>query len=148
MRIGSFCSIADEVTFVMGGEHDTERVTTYPLNVLLGDFSLPWVVHEKGPIVIGNDVWIGYGATILSGVTIGDGAVIGARSVVTRDVPPYCIAAGNPARVLRPRFSPEVVQWLQELRWWDWDIDTIRANAKALLNAPNLRGEDLLGGNA
>lgn len=137
-RIGSFCSIADEVTFITGGEHDTERVTTYPLDMMLGDFSLPWVEHSRGPITIGNDVWIGYGATILSGVNIGHGAVIGARSVVAADVPPYAVVAGNPARLLRYRFAPDVVRELLALAWWDWDEETIQQRAVELLTPPTV----------
>ena len=140
MTIGSFCSIADNVTFIMGGEHFTERVTTYPINALCGDASLPWLEGEKGPVVIGNDVWIGYGATILSGVTVGNGAVIGAGSVVASNVGAYEIVAGNPAKLLRKRFSPETVKYLEDLRWWDWDVEIIRQNAAMLLSVPALPG--------
>ena len=138
MSIGSFCSFADEVTFIMGGEHFVERITTSPLNMLLGDLDLPWMEQERGPIVIGNDVWIGYGATILSGVTIGNGSVIGAGAVVASDVDPYSIVIGNPARIVRKRFEPETIEYLERLAWWDWDEETIRANAAALLQAPDI----------
>lgn len=136
MSIGSFCSFADEVTFIMGGEHFVERITTSPLNMLLGDLDLPWMEHERGPITIGNDVWIGYGATILSGVTIGNGAVIGAGSVVASDVEPFSIVAGNPARTVRKRFPQETIEYLERLAWWDWDEEAITANAAMLLCPP------------
>lgn len=145
MRIGSFCSIGDDVTFILGGEHFTERLTTYPLNVLLGDAGLPWLEKEKGPIIVGNDVWIGYGATILSGVTIGNGAVIGAGSVVASDVEAYSIVGGNPARLLRKRFPPETVSAIERLQWWDWDLPTIRKHALALLHAPRFERPEIAG---
>ena len=83
---------------------------------------------NKGDIVVGNDVWIGYEAVILSGVTIGDGAIIGARAVVTKDVLPYTIVAGVPARPIRKRFDEETIARLEQLRWWDWPEDEIRRN--------------------
>lgn len=132
-RIGAFCSIADGVTFILGGEHDHQRVTTYPLNALFAPDGLPWHESTKGDLVVGNDVWIGYGATILSGVTIGDGAVVGAQSVVTRDVAPYSIMAGNPARTVRKRFDDATIEALLEMRWWEWDLEKIRLNAPKLL---------------
>lgn len=138
MQIGSFCSIGDGVTFIMGGEHFAERITTSPLNMWLHDLDLPWLEAERGPIVIGNDVWIGHGATILSGVTVGNGAVIGAGAVVASDVEPYSIVIGNPARLLRKRFSEETIAYLEKLAWWDWDIETIRAHAEDLLAEPQM----------
>ena len=87
---------------------------------------------NKGDIIIGNDVWIGYEAVILSGVTIGDGAIIGARAVVTRDIPPYTIAAGLPAKPIRRRFDVETIAQLEELRWWDWEEEKIRQNIAAI----------------
>ena len=87
---------------------------------------------NKGDIVIGNDVWIGYEAVILSGVTIGDGAVIGTRAVVTKDVPPYAIVGGVPAKLIRKRFDEDVISRLVELRWWDWDKERINCNLPAI----------------
>ncbi|OFD41450.1 hypothetical protein BWGOE3_35540 [Bacillus mycoides] len=87
----------------------------------------------KGDVIIGHDVWICSGAMIMSGVKVGNGAVIGARSVVTRDIPPYGIVAGNPAKLVRYRFSPEVIEELQQISWWDWDISTITASLHFLL---------------
>ena len=89
---------------------------------------------NKGDTVIGSDVWIGYEAVILSGVTIGDGAIIGARAVVTRDIPPYTIAAGVPAKPIRRRFDVETIAQLEELRWWDWEEEKIRQNIAAIRN--------------
>lgn len=134
VTIGAFCSIADEVVLFGGGEHRPEWVTTYPLRIAFGDPLAGKDGHPatKGPTRIGNDVWIGYGATVMSGVTVGDGAIIGARAVVTRDVPPYAIVTGNPARVARYRFSEEVIAALLDIRWWDWPIEKIHANQGAL----------------
>jgi chloramphenicol O-acetyltransferase type B len=122
VRIGAFCSFGPGVQIFLGGEHRTDWVTTYP-------FSMKWQSaghikghpKTKGDVIIGNDVWIGAEAIIMSGVNIGDGAVIGARTVVTKDVPAYAIAAGNPARVVKMRFDEETIGRLLELRWWDWD---------------------------
>jgi len=122
LRIGRYCSIAKDVTILLGGEHRPEWVTTHPLRIV-NDLPGAWEDGHpatKGDITIGNDVWVGLGSTILSGVTIGDGAVIGAGSVVTSDVPAYAVAAGNPARVLRPRFRPEIVDALERIAWWRW----------------------------
>ncbi len=121
--IGRYGSIADGVEILLGGNHRTDWVTTYPFPALPGlwpeaenmtDFS-----RSRGDIVIGHDVWIGSQAMVLSGITIGTGAVIAARAVVTRDVPPYAIVAGNPARVVRERFDAATVEALLESRWWD-----------------------------
>jgi len=134
-QIGAFCSIADNVTFILGGNHFSERVTTYPLNLVFETQPLPWHESSKGRIVVGNDVWIGYGASILSGVTIGDGAVIGAGSVVTKNVEPYAIAAGNPARLIRRRFDAATIARLLALRWWDWPLADIERDATELLSS-------------
>jgi acetyltransferase-like isoleucine patch superfamily enzyme len=129
VRVGSFVSIAHDVTLMDGGNHRADWVTVFPLRACLG---LPGAYADghptsKGDILIGNDVWIGRGARVLSGVTIGDGAVIAGYSVVTKDVRPYAIVAGNPAREVRRRFSDEQVDALLEIAWWDWPMRRIVA---------------------
>jgi len=127
VSIGKFCSIADEVIILAGGNHRTDWVTTYPLRIQL---KLPRAYHDghpasKGDVIIGSDVWIGTRAIILSGTRIGDGAVVAAGAVVTKPVPPYAIVAGNPARVVRMRFSEEQINQLLEVQWWNWPVDRI-----------------------
>ena len=110
LRIGKFCSIADDVRILLGGEHNYRLVSSFPFDNLLIRFKqLGPTVKTKGDVVIGNDVWIGYGAMILSGVTIGDGAVVGAGAVVAKDVKPYAIVAGNPAKLVKYRFNEYVI---------------------------------------
>lgn len=127
--IGAFCSIAEGVVIFGGGEHRLDWVTTYPLRIALGSpgAGSDGHPHSKGRTVIGNDVWIGYGAMVVSGVTVGDGACIGAGAVVSRDVPPYAVVVGNPARVVRMRFDEQSIARLLQIRWWEWPIDRIRA---------------------
>ena len=134
IEIGNFCSIGDRVTVLGGGEHRPDWVTTYPLRIAFGDERAYRDGHPrtKGPVRIGSDVWVGFGSIILSGVRIGDGAVIGAGSVVTKDVPPYAIAAGNPARVIRLRFSKTQIKKMLQIRWWDWPLEKIREAAPLL----------------
>jgi acetyltransferase-like isoleucine patch superfamily enzyme len=140
ISIGKFCSIAPKVTIFGGGEHFINRTTTYPLRFVF-NYSPEMNCNEdattKGQTQIGNDVWVGRGATILSGVKIGDGAVIGAEAVVTRDVPAYAVVAGNPAKIIKHRFQPETVQKLLELKWWDWEIDKILQNISVLYQNPD-----------
>jgi acetyltransferase-like isoleucine patch superfamily enzyme len=132
--IGKFCSIADGVVILLGGNHRTDWVTTYPFNALLDEFkNIPGHPSTKGDVVIGNDAWLAHQSLILSGVTIGDGAVVAARAVVTKNVPPYAIVAGNPARVIRYRFSDDTIARLLRIRWWDWDIAKIKQNVPAML---------------
>ena len=121
VEIGNFCSIADEVTIFLGGNHRW-WVTTYPLGVDFGQTETMQGYSERGLYTqIGSDVWIGYGVTILGPVNIGTGAVIGARAVVASNVPPYAIVVGNPARIIRYRYEPHIVDALLQIRWWEWD---------------------------
>jgi acetyltransferase-like isoleucine patch superfamily enzyme len=130
VKIGAFCSIAAGVTLICGGEHFYERFTTYPVN-LLCDVGLPWHERSKGDIVIGNDVWIGYGATILSGVSIGDGAVVGAMSVVAKNIAPCSVVLGNPAKKIKNRFTQDVLEKYLESKWWGKSDEEIIAAAGA-----------------
>ena len=119
--IGSFCSIADNVQLFLGGNHRTDWVTTYPFGHINKDvFGWHGDGHPatKGDIVIGNDVWLGSGCTIMSGVTIGDGAVVAANAKVVKDVPPYAIVGGNPAKVIKRRFTEEQISALLLNPWW------------------------------
>ena len=122
VKVGSFCSIADNVTIFIGGNHRTDWVTTYPFGHIHQNV-FPWHGQghpaTKGDVVIGNDVWIGSGSTILSGIKIGDGAVIAASSVVVKDIPAYAIAGGNPAKVLKMRFSRKQIDKLLQNPWWE-----------------------------
>lgn len=124
--IGKFCSIADNVVIFGGGEHKTDWGTTYPFNVFLPDFSnIMGHPASKGDVVIGNDVWLASGCKIMSGVTIGDGAVIAANALVTKDIPPYSVVGGNPAKFLKRRFAPDVIKRFLEIKWWDWEYRDI-----------------------
>jgi len=135
--IGKYTSIAHGTKFLMnGGNHTLRSFSTFPFPVVADDWRLDMEVQEAwdnhGDIVIGNDVWIGYEAAIYAGVTVGDGAIIATRALVTKDVPPYTIVGGVPARVIRKRFKDEVIKLLQQLKWWDWDAQKVRENIKAL----------------
>lgn len=126
LSVGAFCSIAEGVQIFLGGEHRTDWVTTYPfIDFWRAGREIKGHPGTKGDVVIGNDVWIGQEAMILSGVHVGDGAVIGARAVVVGDVPPYHIVAGNPARIIRARFDAETIERLLAIRWWEWDDSRI-----------------------
>jgi virginiamycin A acetyltransferase len=133
--IGKFCSIAAETRFIMnGGNHPVTWLTTYPFPIFGHGWeaAMPASWPSKGDTVIGNDVWIGYGAVILPGVKVGNGAIIATASVVTRDVPAYAIVGGNPATILRHRFEPSIIARLETLRWWDWDIARITRNVRSI----------------
>ena len=138
--IGKFCQIASGIKIIMNGaNHRMSSVTTYPFNIMgngwekvtpkLKDLSF------KGDTVIGNDVWIGKNVTILPGVHIGDGAIIGANSVVTKDIPAYHIAGGNPCKIIRKRFEDELINYLEEIKWWDWDEKKIFDNLEILCSS-------------
>jgi len=137
--IGKFCMIASDVKFIMNGaNHLTKSLTAYPFAI----FGNGWETAmdgkqypQKGNIVIGNDVWIGYNATIMAGVTIGDGAIIAANSTVVKDVEPYSIVGGNPATEIKKRFTTDVIEKLLELKWWEWDIEKITKNISHLTNS-------------
>ena len=133
--IGKFCSIATGARFMLGGTqgHNYEWIAAYSLDSFDDDFdgykTKPPKAHKwKGDTVIGNDVWIGAESMIMPGTHIGDGAVIAARAVVTKDVGPYEICGGNPARLIKKRFSEEDIQKLLQIKWWDWDLATLKRN--------------------
>lgn len=138
LMIGKFCSIACGAKFLFNSaNHSLSSLSTYPFPIFYEEWGLDrknvaeaW--DNKGDIVIGNDVWIGYEAVILAGVTVGDGAVIGARAVVTKDVPPYTIVGGILAKPIRKRFSEETISELLALKWWDWPKERIARNIPAI----------------
>ena len=135
VRVGAYCSIAAGVQLILGGEHRTDWVTTFPFSEIDPRFAhIKGHPRTKGDIEIGNDVWIGRDAFILSGVRIGDGAVVAARALVARDVPPYGIVAGNPAALLRYRFPPDVIDRLLKLAWWTWPSERVEAAVPSLLS--------------
>lgn len=126
--IGKFCAIAAETRFIMTGDHKLDAISTYPFPI----FQQGWEnafnlvdLRVKGDIVVGNDVWFGYDALIMNGVKIGHGAIIAARAVVVKDVPPYSIVAGNPAKVVKMRFDDATIDRLLHIAWWDWEIEKI-----------------------
>ena len=123
LTIGRYCSIADKVEILLGGDHRLDWASTYPFAAMRGlwpEADAPAGYHaSRGDVSIGHDVWLGSGCLILSGVTVGHGAVVAAHAVVTRDVPPYAIVAGNPARVVRTRFDAATVSDLVACAWWD-----------------------------
>ena len=124
-NVGKFCSIAANVKIYLGGNHRTDWVTTYPFgHIHQNNFNLfngNGHPSTKGDVIIGNDVWIGNNATIMSGVIIGDGAVIANGSHVVKNVEPYSITGGNPAKLIKYRFTPEQIEKLLKIKWWDWD---------------------------
>lgn len=138
LTIGKFCSISHNVRILLGGNHRTDWVTTYPFGHVNRDVfdKFNGVGHPstKGNVVIGNDVWIGENATILSGVTIGDGAVIANSSHVIKNVEPYSIVGGNPAKFIKYRFTKEQIEKLLEIQWWNWSDDKINEFTPLLCN--------------
>lgn len=138
LKIGKFCSIACGAKFLFtSANHTIKSLSTYPFPIFFEQWNLDvndicdaW--DNKGDITIGNDVWIGYEAVILSGVTIGDGAIIASRAVVTKDVPKYAIVGGVPAKVIKNRFDEETIRRLENIRWWDWNKEKIAKNICAI----------------
>ena len=129
VTVGSFCSIGPRAKIMGGGEHRLDMVSTFPIKTLLSrKDGVNYDATTKGKTVIGNDVWIGSRAIILAGVTVGDGAIIGAGAVVTKDVPPYAVVAGVPARVKRYRYSQKQIELLLKIAWWEWPIEKIISN--------------------
>ena len=128
--IGKFCQTGEGVNFVMNGaNHQMNAASTYPFFIFEGwDMDTPPKenMHLKGDTVVGNDVWIGQNVTVLPGIHIGDGAIIGLNSTVTRDIPPYTIAAGNPAQIIRQRFDDEMIAMLEKLQWWNLSVEQIK----------------------
>ena len=137
--IGKFCMIASDVKFIMNGaNHLSNALTAYPFAI----FGNGWenamdgkLYPQKGDIVIGNDVWIGYNATIMAGVNIGDGAIIATNATVIKDVTPYSIVGGNPAKEIKKRFSDEKIEKLLTLKWWDWEIEKITSHIQDLTDS-------------
>jgi acetyltransferase-like isoleucine patch superfamily enzyme len=137
--VGNFASVAYDAEFYVGGLHRTEWVSLYGLRAML---ELPGAhedgfTHGRGDIVVGSDTWVANGCTVMSGVTIGDGAVVGTKAVVAKDVRPYAIVVGNPAREIRRRFSDEQVDALLRIRWWDWPTEKVKEHV-ALLSDPDV----------
>lgn len=125
LKIGNYCSIGDGVRILLGGNHHLEWISTYP-------FEVKGKSYTKGDVLIGNDVYIGMNALIFSGVTVGDGAVIGAGAIVTKDVAAYAVVAGNPAKLIRKRFSTRRINQLLKIKWWDWPVKKIERNVNLI----------------
>jgi virginiamycin A acetyltransferase len=138
--IGRYCALAEGVRFVMSGaNHPMLGPSTFPFGIFGGDWAettmdLVMSAPSRGDTVVGNDVWLGYRALVMPGVTIGDGAIVAAASVVTSDIPPYAIAGGNPARVLRMRYDEGDVARLLRAAWWDWPVELVTQHARAIMS--------------
>lgn len=137
LTIGKFCQIAMGTKFILNSaNHQMSGFSTYPF-FIFGEAYRTYELDmpKKGDTVIGNDVWFGNSSVVMPGVTIGDGAIIGAHSVVTKDVAPYSIVGGNPARVIHKRFDDEIIEELVKIAWWNWDIEKITENVSAIVGA-------------
>jgi len=143
--IGKFCALAEGVTFIMNGaNHRMDGLTTYPFNIFAGGWEKVTPTLEqlpfKGDTVIGNDVWLGQNVTIMPGVKIGDGAIVASNSTVVKNIEPYTIVGGNPANVIKKRFSDEMIKLLQELQWWNWDEKKIFECLEQLVSVNDIAG--------
>jgi len=140
LKVGNFCSISENVTIYLGGNHRIDWVTTFPFGTIhqnvFNNFNVDEEGHPftKGDVIIGNDVWICDNVTIMSGVTIGDGAVIAQNSHVVKNVEPYSLVGGNPAKLIKYRFTPEQIEKLLEIKWWNWDDEKINKFTPLLCN--------------
>jgi virginiamycin A acetyltransferase len=137
--IGKYVSIACGVRFIMNGaNHKMDSFTTFPFPVVAHNWGLDMGKEEawdiEGDTVIGNDVWLGYESIIMPGVHVGDGAIVATKALVTDDVPPYTVVGGVPARVIKKRFDEETIKLLLKLKWWDWDVQKVKANVDALMS--------------
>ncbi len=138
LDIGRYCALAQGVTFIMNGaNHAMQGFSTYPFGIFPGAWRdgfdpAGYASGYRGDTTVGNDVWIGTKATIMPGVTIGDGAIIGAHAVVAKDVPPYSVVAGNPGRVVKRRFSDDIAERLQAIAWWNWPVDKVTRHIAAI----------------
>lgn len=146
--IGRFCAIATDAKFIMNGaNHKISGLSTYPFSIFGNGWEkvipkageLPY----KGDTVIGNDVWIGYDVTIMPGIHIGDGAVIAAKSVVTKAIPPYAVVGGNPAKIIKMRFEESIIKKLLDIQWWDWDIKKITKNLQLIVGGDIKRLQEI-----
>ncbi|HWD31539.1 MAG TPA: CatB-related O-acetyltransferase [Pseudomonas sp.] len=136
LKVGSYTSIAAGVQILLGGEHRTDWLTTYPFPAMVEEVNdIKDYAPSKGDVVIGSDCWICTNAVILSGVTIGHGAIVGAGALVTRDVPPFAVVGGNPCKQIRWRFEEEMRHLLLESAWWDWPMDEVKAVSRMLCSA-------------
>jgi acetyltransferase-like isoleucine patch superfamily enzyme len=131
LNVGKFCSIAGNVKIFLGGNHRSDWISTYPFNSLSKFFpdsvNIKGHPFSKGDVIIGNDVWLADSCVILSGVTIGDGAIVGANSVVSKNIEPYQIYAGNPAKLIKNRFDENDITMLLEMKWWNWEIEHVKS---------------------
>jgi virginiamycin A acetyltransferase len=136
--IGKFCAIAKDARFIMNGaNHKISGLSTYPFGIFGCGWEkavpLPTDLPFKGDTVVGNDVWLGYECLVMPGVHIGDGAIIASRALVTRDVDPYSVVGGNPARLIKKRFPDEMIAELEKIQWWNWDIRKITENLEKIV---------------
>ena len=138
LRIGKYCALGEGTTFVMNGaNHRMDGPSTFPFPIMGGawseHFDLITGLPGRGDTVVGNDVWFGYRSLVMPGVTIGDGAIVASGAVVVDDVPPYGIVGGNPAKLIRRRFSDDHVARLLQIAWWDWPADRVTVNVRAIM---------------
>jgi len=135
--IGRYCALAREVRFLMGAAGHRMGLSTFPFPMFGADWMAAMDLFaqrtDRPDTVLGNDVWLGYGVTVLAGVRVGDGAIVAARSVVSADVPPYTVAAGNPARVVRHRFSAADTQRLLDIAWWNWPVELVTRQVRTIM---------------